>query len=315
MDSNKVPTIESSPPSKDEVLVPAEDLNLSAPPTLIKSGDHIDVLENSRAPSSPREGLAPSSEGKRADSGENPGINKHQSDLKGPLTDPLREPTKPDATVDLVTEFKVFTTEPPVAEEEPENQLKEEQDGAVQKRIGPKMVKSDRLGTLGPFEQTLRVGSVTPPPKPTTEKPKWKLPPKPVGLPLPNEKKAPSSLEAVIRSPPLDALSTETLPEKPTESEERQGRTIGTLSKPLTPPVIAPKPLIKRPGVMKVEETKSGAYCTQSPGGVLLRINGTKVTPPQPVVEDVSKESSELLQEGTPPKFLWFHVVDGLWLS
>lgn len=127
-------------------------------------------------------------------------------------------------------------------------------------------------------------GPANPPPKPTTEKPKWKPPPKPVSSPSPTEEKPPIDFEAVVRSPPLDAEPVEAPAEKPTESaeqgdegdevkddpeeEERQRRAaiaarmqrLGGARIGMAPPVVAPKPPIRRPSVPKEEETKPGAY-------------------------------------------------------
>ena len=125
-------------------------------------------------------------------------------------------------------------------------------------------------------------GPTNPPPKPTTEKPKWKPPPKPVTSPSPEEK-PPVDLEAVIRSPPIETEPAETPTEKPAESaeqgdeesevkddpeeEERQRRAaiaarmqrLGGARIGMAPPVVAPKPHIRRPSVPK-EETKPGVY-------------------------------------------------------
>ena len=125
-------------------------------------------------------------------------------------------------------------------------------------------------------------GPASPPPKPTAEKPKWKPPPKPVTSPSPTEEKPPVDLEAVIRSPPLETESVETPAEKPTEpaergdegdeakddpeEEERRRRAaiaarmqrLGGARIGMSPPVVPPKPPIKRLSVQKGEETKSG---------------------------------------------------------
>jgi len=148
-------------------------------------------------------------------------------------------------------------------------------------------------------------GPVTPPPKPTTEKPKWKPPPKPVNPPSPSEEKPPVDFEAVIRSPPLETDPIETPAEKTAESaeqgdvgneldddpeeEERQRRAaiaarmqrLGGARIGMSPPVIAPKPPTRRFSVQKEEEAKSG------------------VTSPPPVAEDVSNETNEPRPEGS----------------
>ena len=126
-------------------------------------------------------------------------------------------------------------------------------------------------------------GPASPPPKPTTEKPKWKPPPKPVLSPSPTEEKPPIDLEAVIRSPPVDTEPTEAPAEKPTESTERDDggdevkddpeegerqrraaiaarmQRLGGARIGMAPPIVAPKPQIRRSSVQK-EETKSGVY-------------------------------------------------------
>ena len=125
-------------------------------------------------------------------------------------------------------------------------------------------------------------GPANPPPKPTTEKPKWKPPPKPVLSPSPTEEKPPVDFEAVIRSPPLETEPTETQAEKPVEAveqggegeevkddaeeEERQRRAaiaarmqrLGGARIGMAPPVVGPKPPIRRASVQKEEETKPG---------------------------------------------------------
>ena len=125
-------------------------------------------------------------------------------------------------------------------------------------------------------------GPTSPPPKPTTEKPKWKPPPKPVTSPSPTEEKPPVDFEAVIRSPPLETEPAEPPAEKPTESaehedeggevkddpeeEERQRRAaiaarmqrLGGARIGMTPPVVPRKPPIRRPSAPKEEETKPG---------------------------------------------------------
>jgi len=127
-------------------------------------------------------------------------------------------------------------------------------------------------------------GPTSPPPKPTTEKPKWKPPPKPVNPPSPTEEKPPVDFEAVTRPPPLDAGPPETPAEKPTEpaeqvdeggeveddpeEEERQRRAaiaarmhrLGGARIGMAPPVVAPKPHMRRASVPKEEETKPGSY-------------------------------------------------------
>ena len=127
-------------------------------------------------------------------------------------------------------------------------------------------------------------GSSNPPPKPTTEKPKWKPPPKPVTSPSPTEEKPPIDFEAVVRSPPVDTEPAETPAEKTAESaeqedeggeakedpeeEERQRRAaiaarmqrLGGARIGMAPPVVAPKPPIRRTSVQKEEEPKPGVY-------------------------------------------------------
>lgn len=125
-------------------------------------------------------------------------------------------------------------------------------------------------------------GPANPPPKPMTEKPKWKPPPKPVTSPSPTEEKPPIDFETVVRPPPADTEPAETPAEKPTESaepeeegdeakddpeeEERQRRAaiaarmqrLGGARIGMAPPVVGPKPPIRRPSAPKEEETKPG---------------------------------------------------------
>lgn len=148
--------------------------------------------------------------------------------------------------------------------------------------IGQGISLKDRMAALqgkGGF------GPTTPPPKPMSEKPKWKPPPKPVSPPSPSEEKAPVDFETVIRSPPLYTDPTETPSEERTESteqgdldegeeskedpeeEERQRRAaiaarmqrLGGARIGMAPPVVAPKPPVRRPSVPKVEEPKLGS--------------------------------------------------------
>ena len=130
-------------------------------------------------------------------------------------------------------------------------------------------------------------GPASLPPKPATEKPKWKPPPKPVSLPSPSEDKPPVDFEAVVRSPPVETGPIETLTEETAEpaeqgdeagetkedpeEEERQRRAaiaarmqrLGGARIGMAPPVIAPKPPIRRPSVPKEEETKTGVHHIQ----------------------------------------------------
>ena len=166
-------------------------------------------------------------------------------------------------------------------------------------------------------------GPATPPPRPATEKPKWKPPPKPVSPPSPSEEKPPVDFETVIRSPPLETEPTETPAERAAESaeqgdvedeakedpeeEERQRRAaiaarmqrLGGARIGMAPPVVAPKPPMRRPSAPKEEEAKSGTYCIQHPSGTLLTIDPAEVTSPPPVSEDASKESDIPHPEGT----------------
>ena len=166
-------------------------------------------------------------------------------------------------------------------------------------------------------------GPATPPPRPATEKPKWKPPPKPVSPPSPSEEKPPVDFETAIRSPPLETEPTETPAERTAESaergdvedeakedpeeEERQRRAaiaarmqrLGGARIGMAPPVVAPKPPMRRPSAPKEEEAKSGTYCIQHPSGTLLTIDPAEVTSPPPVSEDASKESDIPHPEGT----------------
>lgn len=128
-------------------------------------------------------------------------------------------------------------------------------------------------------------GPANPPPKPTTEKPKWKPPPKPVTSPSPTEEKPPVDFEAVVRSPPLETEPAETPAEKPAEpaehgdeegevkddpeEEERQRRAaiaarmqrLGGARIGMAPPIVPRKPPIRRPSAPKEEEAKPGVSC------------------------------------------------------
>ena len=161
-----------------------------------------------------------------------------------------------------------------------------------------------------------------PPPKPTTEKPKWKPPPKPVTSPSPTDEKPPVDFEAVMRSPPMDAEPVETPAEKTEESveqgdegeeakedpeeEERQRRAaiaarmqrLGGARIGMAPPVVGPKPPIRRPSVQK-EEAKPGTYYIRTTCGTLLTTDSVEVTSPPPVAEDASKEPGKPQSEGT----------------
>ena len=369
--STPVPAVESSPPSKDETLVPTKDSSLSASPTPAIPGDHIDVPEGTRTPSPPREDLPPSSEGTLTGVveggvgiGEYTEINERELNLGEPLAGLLREePTKPGTILRIEDEPNMPTTEPGVAADKPEKQPEEEDEEAT--RIAARVVESGSLETLGLFERTLHkeqkqlskeptspakspmfavdggeiIGQVISleghvaalqgndafdsarsPPKPMTKKPKQKLPPKPVSPPSSSMKKSPADLEAVIHYPPFITESTETLPEKPTGSEERQRRVaiaarVQRLGKPgigTGPPVIAPKPLIRRVSVPKEGKTRPGACCnTLLVGGLLrLRTVGSGVTPPPVVPEDELKETGETRPEGTPSGCPCFRVAN-----
>jgi hypothetical protein len=71
------------------------------------------------------------------------------------------------------------------------------------------------------------------------------------------------------------------------------------------PPIIAPKPSIRRPGVPKKEETRPGMYCVQKLDGVLLTIWDTEVTSPPPI-GGVPKERGELRSEGMLLNYPYF---------
>ena len=340
VNSEPVPIVEFCPPSKDEALVPTEDSSI-----IVKSSDHTDVPQDARTPSPPKVDLLPPFNeklagvfGGRTKIEERPGMNKYELDLKEPLAALLGEvPAKP------------------------RKQLEEEGGTTEHAAIAVGVVDSGSLGTISPFERTLRkgqeppveecvssvkdsvsavetkeiigqrvslkervaalqgeggLGSAKPPPKPTTEKPNWK-PPKPVRPPSLSEKKVPVDFETIIHSPPPNIESTKILPESPAKSEEHQRRAaiaarlqrMGGARIGMGPPVIAPKPLIRQPGVTE-EETKPSMYFVQSLNGILLRINGTKVTSLAPITEDLLKETGKPRPEGTPSNCPWSHVVN-----
>ena len=147
--------------------------------------------------------------------------------------------------------------------------------------IGRSISLKERMATFQPGGGS---GPTNPPPKPTTKNPTRKPPQKPVSSPSLTEEKLPISIETVVHSPLFEIGSAETSAKEPTESAEQKdgrgvfskdpeteghqqdaaitsytGRSVGAKTGK-APPAIAPKPLIRRPGVPKEEETKPGTY-------------------------------------------------------
>lgn len=149
--------------------------------------------------------------------------------------------------------------------------------------IGKRISLKERMAI---FQGNDGSGQTNLPPKPATNKPMWKPPPKPVSSPSLAEDKPPTNIRTVLSSPLLEIESTETPAKKPTgfveqedartelnkdpEDEGRRGAVITTRTERLggvkiggAPPVVAPKPHIRQHSVPKVEETKLGTYRIQ----------------------------------------------------
>ena len=131
VDSKPVHATEPSPPPvKDESPEPAQDSGLvterSTSPTLVRSGDHDDIPEDARAPSTEDHPVPPMSEEKLAEVveegkkeiEERSGIDQPEQDLKEPLDQASNEeePTKPLGTAWEEEESKVLAAEPDVKE-------------------------------------------------------------------------------------------------------------------------------------------------------------------------------------------------------
>ena len=126
------------------------------------------------------------------------------------------------------------------------------------------------------FQVNVGPGPANPPPLPK-EKPMWEHPPKPISSPLPLGENPPFKSETVTRSLLLDTESMRVPAKKSTEqggergevkkdTEEqvivgRQRLEMSKIGK--VPPVIAPKPTITRPDILKEEEARPGLYCVQ----------------------------------------------------
>lgn len=306
VDSKPISTAEPPPPSKDEPLVLSKK---PSPSTSSKPRDRINVPEDTRAPSPVKGDLPP---GKKL-----VGTVEGRTETVEPLVSRSKGPNESDTTVDAKGGPKVHTTVPGVVRDQPEKKgevtkqeriagpvdsgnvgtvspfegtLREEQKPPAEgytpsaknsmsnvdakEVIGQGISLKERLAAL---QVKGGLDPEQPPPKPTTEKPKWTPSLKPVGPPAQSEKKAPANFETVTPSPPLDTELTETPAEKPTEPQEGQGRVaIATRMKPSGetrirkgPPVIAPKPVIRRPSVPKEKETQPGKHCIQSLDGAL----------------------------------------------
>lgn len=163
VDSKQTLTTEPSPPTNDESPEVPEDSGLiierTTSPTLVKSGDH-DVPEDAHLPSSSEEDQpVPPSQGDILDLveegqkeiEERSGIDQPEQDLEEPLAEAPEDEgtTKHDAVTEGEDEPNVLTTEPGVAEDQPEEQLEEEEGEAARRaRIADRLAKS---GGFNPF--------------------------------------------------------------------------------------------------------------------------------------------------------------------
>ena len=167
VDSKPVHATEPSPPPvKDESPELAKDSGLvterSTSPTLVRSGDHDDIPEDARAPSTEDKPVPPMSEEKLAEVveegkkeiEERSGIDQPEQDLKEPLDQASNEEesTKPLGTALEGEESKVLAAEPDVedVEDKPEEPLEEagEDEAARRTRITARLAQS---GGFNPF--------------------------------------------------------------------------------------------------------------------------------------------------------------------
>ena len=175
---------------------------------------------------------------------------------------------------------------------------------------------------MADFQDTRGPGPADPPPKPTTKKPMWKPPPKLVSSPSLGEEKLPVELKAAIRSPLSDPEPTQMPTKKPTESVGQGGEGSGVKKEPdeeehqrgddtavrvktlngtktgKPPPVVAPKPFIRRPDAPKEDQTRPGANCIRSLDEASLTVYHTEVTSLPPAAVDLPKERGEPRPEG-----------------
>lgn len=206
---------------------------------------------------------------------------------------------------------------------------KDEGGASATNSIMPASDAGDTIGGVVSLKERMAIfqgnggsGPANLPPKPAPKKPMWKPPPKPITSPL-LEEKLPIENRATVRSPPVDTKLTQAQAKKPAEfreqrgegseakvrkvpdEEEHQQRTDTTVRiQPLdgakirnAPPVIAPKPSIRRPSTTE-EENRPGMHCTQWLDGALLTTDNTEATPSPPIARDVPKERREPRPEG-----------------
>ena len=156
----------SPPPVKDESPELAKDSGLvterSTSPILVRSGDHDDIPEDARAPSTEDHPVPPMSEEKLAEVveegkkeiEERSGIDQPEQGLKEPLDQASNEEesTKPLGTALEGEESKVLAAEPDVedVEDKPEEPLEEagEDEAARRTRITARLAQS---GGFNPF--------------------------------------------------------------------------------------------------------------------------------------------------------------------
>ena len=168
----------------------------------------------------------------------------------------------------------------------PSNEVKE-RTSAANSTISPADTKETTGGGINMKERIAAFqgkgdpGLANPPPLPKTKKPVLRPPPKHVGSPSLTEGLPPAESKAVISSPHLDTESTQVPMKKATESAEQRGGGDRVKKDPegeertettprmqrldgakirRAPPVLAPKPFIRRPGVPKETETIPSTY-------------------------------------------------------
>ncbi|KAF9783162.1 hypothetical protein BJ322DRAFT_139251 [Thelephora terrestris] len=160
-----VSTAESSLPIKGDSPELAKDSSLvterSTSPTLVKPGDHDDVPEDARAPSTPKEDqpapllsedqLAELVEEGQKEIEERSGVDQPEQDLEEPLAEISKdeEPAGPDTTADREDEAEVLPAEPGVTEDKLEEQPEGEEDEVTRRaRIAVRLANS---GGFNPF--------------------------------------------------------------------------------------------------------------------------------------------------------------------
>ena len=221
-----------------------------------------------------------------------PGVNSRPVPTTKPPLPSKREPSVLAKDSGLVAEGPTLTSWKLVNPSSPSNEDKECA-SAVKSTMPATDVKETTGGgaslkeRMAAFQGKGGTGSANPPPLPTTKKPMPKPSPKPTSSPSLAEKN-PAEFRAVICPPLLDTESTVQVPteklaefaeqrgevdgiKKDPEEEERQRRVETTArvkrldgaNMGREPPVIAPKPFARRPGVPKEEKTRPGTDCIQ----------------------------------------------------